>query len=1243
MTLTALTDDVFGDLTAVTITSCTLPQAIPPGGTYSCVFAADIVDTAANSPHQNTVTADATDDESSAITGSDTADVLINDVLPAITVTKAVNPLQVPTTGAPVVFTVEVTNDGVEPLSLTALDDDIYGDIGDALNPLVDATTCSLPQSIGVSGTYSCTFDATPSGPAGATETDTVTATVSDDEGNSLDGSDSATVTFGDAAISGVVWLDSSVANNVADAGEPPVSGLTVELLDDLGTVIASRVSDGSGGYAFDGLVAGDYQVRVTPPAGGVFVAQDAGTDDTVDSDVDAAGLTAPISLLSGQTLDTIDAGIQAASLTDTVWLDLNGDGVRDPGEDGIPGITVELLDDLGAVVATTTTDAAGDFTFAGLEPADYSVRVDYPGAVFSPAGTDSLVDAAGQSPAPFALLSGPNTDLGDAGVIPAVIGDYVWLDVDVDGAQDAGEPGVAATVVNLYDGVGTLVAATATDTAGAYSFTVAPGDYRVEVVAPAGAALTAQDVGGDDAVDSDVDPSGSTAVFAAASGPNTDAADAGLEPASIVDTVWLDLNDDGIQDAGEPGIAGIPVNLYDTGGVLVATATTDATGEFVFAGLLPGDYDVEVAPVFPGAGFAVAGAGTDPALDSDVDPATGRATVSAASGVTTGVSDAGVVPGSITDVVWLDADRDGIQDVGEPGVSAVVVNLYDGVGTLIATTTTDASGGYSFSGLIPGDYEIEVVPPAGAVLVPPDAGTDDAVDSDVDETTGRVSLAVESGSNTTESAAGLLPGKIAGTVWFDNDADTAQGPGEPGISGISVGLYDDLGALVASVLTPADGAYLFDGLAPGDYTVRIDPASIPPLTTQTYDRDGLLDDETVVAVAFSEDVTDVDFGYQAPAEITGILFEDADGNGVFDAGELPLSGVDVIVSDSFGNVFVVTSAADGSYSSPVEPGTVLIDVVESTLPAGVVLTTSNEPQSLVAVPATNSSAEPIGYQPPVPVSGTVWDDRNGNGAADAGEPELDGVTIGGLCAGPDGTLGTGDDVTLGSQTTSAGFLFPAVPVGECEFVVDPGSLPPGVDIATFDLDGGDDGAAVVSVPPGGLTGVDFGYRGIIDLFLSKVSTEGNVQAGDDAEWLLTVTNIGLTDATSVITVTDDLPTGLSYLGATGTGWTCAETDGLVTCEHPGPLAVGASLELRILTSVAADLSGTVNNFAEVSVSGDGVLTNNFAFAGVGLLPNTGFNLREALIWSVLSLLLGAGLILVTRRRDEDQDLVRNS
>ncbi len=58
---------------------------------------------------------------------------------------------------------------------------------------------------------------------------------------------------------------------------------------------------------------------------------------------------------------------------------------------------------------------------------------------------------------------------------------------------------------------------------------------------------------------------------------------------------------------------------------------------------------------------------------------------------------------------------------------------------------------------------------------------------------------------------------------------------------------------------------------------------------------------------------------------------------------------------------------------------------------------------------------------------------------------------------------------------------------------------------------------------------------------------------------------------------------------------------------------------------------------------GDVVVLNNFAVAGVGLLPSTGFNLGDALTWSLLSLLLGAGLILISRRRDEDQDLVRNS
>jgi hypothetical protein len=98
-----------------------------------------------------------------------------------------------------------------------------------------------------------------------------------------------------------------------------------------------------------------------------------------------------------------------------------------------------------------------------------------------------------------------------------------------------------------------------------------------------------------------------------------------------------------------------------------------------------------------------------------------------------------------------------------------------------------------------------------------------------------------------------------------------------------------------------------------------------------------------------------------------------------------------------------------------------------------------------------------------------------------------------------------------------------------------------------------------------------------------------------------------------------------------------------VTCEHAGPLPVGSELEVRIVTDVADDLTGTVNNEAIISMPGDFNVLNNSAVAGIGLLPATGFNLGDALTWSLLFLLLGAGLVLVTHRRNEDHDLARNS
>ncbi|RME00297.1 MAG: hypothetical protein D6816_13910, partial [Bacteroidetes bacterium] len=119
-------------------------------------------------------------------------------------------------------------------------------------------------------------------------------------------------------------------------------------------------------------------------------------------------------------------------------------------------------------------------------------------------------------------ISSIPNTTLGN----------LVWEDTNANGIQDTGEPGMAGVLVKLLDANGVQVGgATTTDSSGQYSFTAPVGaQYRIFVALPDGYAFSAQDWGGDDAKDSDVDPATSqTALFWAVNGVTDTSLDAGM------------------------------------------------------------------------------------------------------------------------------------------------------------------------------------------------------------------------------------------------------------------------------------------------------------------------------------------------------------------------------------------------------------------------------------------------------------------------------------------------------------------------------------------------------------------------------------------------------------------------------------------------------------------------------------------------------------------------------------------
>ncbi|MEO6063667.1 MAG: SdrD B-like domain-containing protein, partial [Thermoflexales bacterium] len=187
----------------------------------------------------------------------------------------------------------------------------------------------------------------------------------------------------------------------------------------------------------------------------------------------------------------------------------------------------------------------------------------------------------------------------------------------------------------------------------------------------------------------------------------------------SIGDAVWRDWNGNGVQDTGEEGAPGIVVSLTNSSGVNITT-TTNANGAYLFNGLIAGTYTVTVGTP---AGYTVTG---DP-----VGPLDGRATYTLGSSTVITTADFGLQPGGagvIGDQVFNDVGFDGGFDAGtDTNIPNVTVWLYEdsnGNGVIdtgdlrILTTTTTASGLYTFTNLATGLSYIARVDSADADLV---------------------------------------------------------------------------------------------------------------------------------------------------------------------------------------------------------------------------------------------------------------------------------------------------------------------------------------------------------------------------------------------------------------------------------------------------------------------------------------------------------------------------------------------
>ena len=325
------------------------------------------------------------------------------------------------------------------------------------------------------------------------------------------------------------------------------------------------------------------------------------------------AALCAGMAFVPGSIGASADRVTPDAVIQSVVWEDANLNGQRDREESGLADVHVSLLDCDGAFLAATRTDQSGTYRF-DVPDGCYRVRVARgPQLKFCPAGLggdalrDSDVDPTTGISGAIYVSQNAVRHGADAGVVKAAageLGDRVWEDLNANGMQDVGEPGVAGVPLALLDCAGRAVTTeagrtrqTVSNADGYFAFGDMPsGCYRVSVAADDAWTLTTPGVSLD-TLDSDVDPqSASTADIAMPAGGARFDVDVGMyRQTSIGDWVWFDDNADGIQNAGETGVAGIEVLLLTADGVQTGDVVkTDDDGYFEFANLKPGDYRVQ-------------------------------------------------------------------------------------------------------------------------------------------------------------------------------------------------------------------------------------------------------------------------------------------------------------------------------------------------------------------------------------------------------------------------------------------------------------------------------------------------------------------------------------------------------------------------------------------------------------------------------------------------------------------------
>ena len=688
-----------------------------------------------------------------------------------------------------------------------------------------------------------------------------------------------------------------------------PIANVTVLLQDANGETIRETTTDREGNYVFLDLPPGTYSVVEQTPEGLFEGGAKSGTVNgrTVGTVIDSNTIS-QITLGPGQSIASVDfCEIEPVSISGQVHLGTpDGDCFGDRFDHrAISGVTVRLLNESGEVLEETQTDDNGQYAFLNLQPGTYSVVESTPEGLIDGGshagfiGTE-IAGVAFDANTISDIVLGPGQQAFDVDFCefePARISGFVYHDENNNGRFESSESPIGNTEVLLVDGDGFPVDIAITDSRGEYRFEgLAAGNYAI---------LENQPVGWLDGLDSRGTISGRIArdSLSTIADPNDEFRDIELKwgddgidfnfgellPASISGNVHLGSPDGdcfGEMSSLRPQ-EGVRVQLLNDQGVVIQEARTDELGNYRFDDLSPGEYGIRQinnGDLIDGGSRAGLVAGQSSGLAVDANTIMQIEIGSAQQAIDYEFCD--FEPANISGNVYYDIDNNGVRDPdgSEPPIPNVQLSLVDENGDTVASTVTNAKGQYEFDQIMPGRYSILEVQPQNYLDGLDAAGTING------STNGRATNPGDSISNIeikygdqgiNYNFGELVSSRIAGFVHSDFLVSNCTFDPENGdelLSDVQIELLDENGRVVARTLTDAQGRFEFNGLTPGEYSLReIQPVGYFDGESKTGD---VIDDQNPnlidqIQLGPGQSLEHFVFCEDPPVEISGYVFQD--------------------------------------------------------------------------------------------------------------------------------------------------------------------------------------------------------------------------------------------------------------------------------------------------------------------------------------------------------------------------------